>query len=506
MSPPIEALSALDSFFLYLETPTTPMHGGSVGIFEGAPLHDRLGRLRLEAIRTEVEHRLDLVPKLRRRVQFSRAGAAAPVWVDDPDFDVANHVRSMTLPAPGTEAQLTDLCADLMAAPLDRERPLWEMWFVDGLDGGRVAVIEKLHHAMADGLAGVDLATVLLDLERHPDVRHVPSEPWHPSPPPSTGAMLAHDVVRRSAAPLQTLAHGLDAVRHPVQTARHTAELGAAVGTVVSAQSIAPACSLNVPIGGRRQVLFLRQPIDDLKRAQRRFGVTINDLLLTAVAGGLHRLLSARGERVEGRTVQVLVPVGLDHHGDHHLGNKVAAMLVRLPIGTYDAADRLQAVSEAAERCKRHHQAMAAELLVDLIEPWPQPVLSAATRLVNRQPLVNLVVTNVPGPGVPLYAMGARMLEAFPIVPLAGNLSVGVAALSYDGQLTVGILADPDTCPDVAVLAAGISRSFADLVAATSHRPRRRRATGAGRGPSEDGDEASTRSTNVAVPGGGGTP
>ncbi|HKH88512.1 MAG TPA: wax ester/triacylglycerol synthase family O-acyltransferase [Acidimicrobiales bacterium] len=504
MSPTIEALTALDSFFLYLESPKTPMHGGSVGIFEGAPLRDRLGRLPVEAARAEVERRLELVPRLRQRVQFSRLGAP-PVWVDDPDFDIANHVLSTVLPSPGTETQLTELCAELMATLLDRERPLWEMWFVDGLDGGRVAVIEKLHHAMADGLAGVELATVLLDLQRHPDLPHQPTKPWLPGPAPSLGAMLAHDVIRRGAAPLHSVAHGLDAMRHPVQTARHAAELGTAVSAVVTPQSIAPSCSLNVPVGEGRQVLFVRQPLDDLKRAEHRFGVTINDLLLTAVAGGLHRLFSARGERVEGRTVQVLVPVGLDHHGDHRLGNKVAAMLVRLPIGTSDPADRLRAVAEAAQRSKQRHQALAAELIVDLLEPWPQPALSAVTQLVHKQPLVNLVVTNVPGPDIPLYAMGARMLEAFPIVPLAGNLSVGVAALSYDGQLTVGLLVDPVACPDAAVLAAGISRSFADLVAATSHRPRRRRIAGAAE-ESGHTEGARTRVTNVAVPGGGGTP
>ncbi|MGD0083494.1 MAG: wax ester/triacylglycerol synthase family O-acyltransferase [Acidimicrobiales bacterium] len=505
MSPPIEALSALDSFFLYLESPQTPMHSGSVGIFEGAPLRDRLGRLRLDAIRAEVERRLNLVPKLRRRVQFSRVGEATPVWVDDPHFDITSHVLSTALPSPGTEVQLADLCAELMAAPLDRDRPLWEMWFVDGLDGGRVAIIEKLHHAMADGLAGVELATVLLDIQRHPDLPPPSTEPWHPSPAPSLGAMLAHEIVRQSSAPLHAVSRQLDSLRHPVQAARHTAELAAAVSTVVTPHSIAPQCSLNVPVGEARRVLFLRQPLDDLQCVERRFGVTINDLLLTAVAGGIHRLLSARGERVEGRTVQVLVPVGMDHHGDHRLGNNVSAMLVRLPIGTLDPVARMQAVSHEAARCKRHHQAMAGELLVGLLEPWPQPVLSAATQLVHRQPLVNLVVTNVPGPGIPLYAMGARMLEAFPIVPLAGNLSVGVAALSYDGQLTVGILTDPDACPDASVLADGISRSFADLVAASSYQPRRRWADGAAEG-SRGGERAPGRSTEVAVSGGGGRP
>jgi WS/DGAT/MGAT family acyltransferase len=462
--PAAETLSPLDSFFLYLESARTPMHTGSVGIFEGAPMRDRRGRLRMRAIRSEVDSRLHLVPKLRQRVRFPLFGEASPVWVDDPDFDVANHVLETFLPSPGTEAQLLEFSANLMSLPLDRGRPLWEIWFVDGLAGDRVALVEKLHHSMADGLAGVELATVLLDLERRPLHSHAPPPDWQPSPPPSRVTAVTRDVIRRATLLMKVGAGALEVLHHPVRAGREAARYGEALSTVASRRSIAPRCSLNTEIGEKRRLVVVRQPMDELHHAQWRFGVTINDLLLAAVAAGVHDLLAGRGEDVEGGSVQVLVPVGTQHHGDHKLGNQVSAMIVRLPIGDADPIDRLHAVSRTEARCKRHHQALVGELLLDLLEPWPQPALAAATRLVHRQPFVNLVVSNVPGPGLPLYAMGSLMLEAIPIVPLAGNLSVGIAALSYEGQLTIGIFADPDACPDVSVLAEGMSRAFAEVV------------------------------------------
>ena len=241
-----------------------------------------------------------------------------------------------------------------------------------------------------------------------------------------------------------------------------------------------PRSSLNVDVGQGRRIGFVRQRLDELERVERRFGVTINDVLLAAVAGGLRAHLLSRGESVEGVTVQALVPVGLDSHRDHRLGNKVSAMFVRLPVGLEDPSDRLAAVAQAMKRCKDHRQALAGAYIPRWLDAWPGPALAAAGRLVHSQPFVNLVITNVPGPSVPLYMMGARMLEAFPIVPLAGNLSVGVAAFSYNGQLSVGILADRERCRDVDVLAAGIGASFAALVAAAEEVGERESA-GAGR-------------------------
>ena len=225
-----------------------------------------------------------------------------------------------------------------------------------------------------------------------------------------------------------------------------------------------PDCSLNVPVGFDRRAVAVRQPLDALRRTEHHFGVTLNDLLLTAIASGVHDLLSARGEATEGRVLQVLVPVGSDHHDDHRLGNEVSAMVVRLPIGAAPAVDRLREVARAERSSKDRGQAAATHLLLSSLDALPPVAVAAASHLVHHQPFVNLVVTNVPGPDVPLYVFGARMLEAIPLVPLGGNLSVGVAALSYEGQLAIGILTDPHACPDVDVLADGVGRCFRELV------------------------------------------
>jgi len=442
------------------------MHIGSLGIFEGGPLRDQHGRLRTDAVRSEIESRLHLVPKLRRRVQFLSLGAAAPSWVDDPHFDIANHVVETTLASPGTEEALHELCADLMSRPLKRDQPLWEIWLVDGLDSGQVALIEKLHHSMADGLAGVELVTVLFDLDRHPTRSHCSSSPWQPVPPPASASIVTNDLVRRAAVPLHMVSNGIGLVRHPLRVGREFAHYAEGIRTLLTRKTIAPSSSLNVQIGERRRMEVIRQPLGELHQVARSFRVTINDLLLTTVAEGIHLLMVSRGVDVEERTVQVLVPVGAEHHADHQLGNRVSAMLVRLPIGRSDPMKRLRSVAAAQASSKDHHQALAGVVLLNLAEPLSQPVVAAAAHLVHRQPFCNLIVTNVPGPDFPLYVLGARMLEAFPIVPLVGNLTVGVAILTYDGQLTVGLLADPDACPDLDVFADGIRHSLAKLVAA----------------------------------------
>jgi len=460
-----ERLSSLDALFLYLESPRTPMHMGSVAIFEGAPLKDGQGNMRMRAIRAAIEGRLDSVPKLRKRVRFPRFPGASPVWVDDAGFEIAHHVRLVDLPAPGTDAELLELSADVLAEPLDRGHPLWELWFVQGLSGGRVALIEKLHHALADGLAGVELATVLLDVERDP-APQVDAAAWHPAPQPREVTIVTRDLVHRSWQPVRAGLSVLGALRHPLLRGRPAAELVGALGTLATPRTVAPRSSINVSVGHRRSLIFVRQPLDELKSVERRFGVTINDVLLAAVAGGLRSQLMGREETVDGGTLQALVPVATDPHGDHHLGNKVSAMIVRLPVGLDDPVARLAAVARTVSSCKDHRQALAGDFIMRLLEPLPRPALIATAAVAHHQPFMNLVVTNVPGPSMPLYALGAQMLEAFPVVPLAGNLSIGVAALSYDGQLSLGLFADRDRCPDLDVLADGIRRSFSELIVA----------------------------------------
>jgi len=458
-----DVLTPLDASFLAMESGHTPMHMGSIGIFEGGPLHDARGRLRLDEVRAEVESRLHLVPKLRKRVRLPLIGESAPVWVDDPDFDITAHVHQAALPTPGDEGQLLDLCAQLMSCPLDRSRPLWDIWLIDGLEGGRVALLEMLHHSVADGLAGVELATVLLDLEPRAPVPH-PDDGWRPAPPPRRVVVTVGGLVDWADAVRRLVVDGFSALRHPSRAAGLVAHYAGAFASLLPRPAAGPDCSLNVPVGFDRRAVVVRHPLHDLRHAEHHLGVTLNDLLLTAIASGVHDLLTARGEPTEGRLLQVLVPVGSDHHDDHRLGNEVSVMVVRLPIGAAPAADRLREVARAERSSKDRDQASATHLLLSSLDALPPAAVAAASHLMHHQPFVNLVVTNVPGPDVPLYVLGARMLEAIPLVPLAGNLSVGVAALSYDGQLAIGILADPHACPDVDVLARGVDRCFNELV------------------------------------------
>ncbi len=470
MTTPGETLTPLDASFLYMESDHTPMHMGFIGVFESGPLHDANGRLRLDDVRAEVESRLPLVPKLRQRVRFPLVGESAPVWVDDEEFDITNHVHQAALPDPGDEAQLLDLCARLMSYPLDRSHPLWDLWLIDGLEGGRVGLLEMLHHSVADGLAGVELATVLLDLEPKAPA-HRRGVVWQPAPAPPRIPLAVNALARFGALGWELAADGWRALRHPSQTSRVVSHYTSAFGSLLSRPAATIDCSLNTPVGFDRCAKVVRQPMDELRRAERHFGVTLNDLLLTAIASGVHDLLSARGEVMEGRMLQVLVPVGADHHGDRELGNDVSAMVVSLPIGAAPPAERLRVVADAERGAKVHDQALATHLLVNALDALPPAALSAVSHLVHHQPFVNLVVTNVPGPPVPLYVLGARLLQAIPLVPLGGNLSLGVAALSYDGQLSIGILADPAACPDAGALVEGIRRCFAELVRASAPRP-----------------------------------
>ena len=464
MTAPIDLLTELDASFLYMESPHTPMHMGSIGIFEGSPLHDARGRLRLDAVRAHVQGRLHLVPKLRKLVRLPLLGEFAPVWVDDPEFDISNHVREAALPEPGDDAQLLELCARLMSSPLDRDRPLWEIWLIDGLAGGRVAVLEMIHHCLADGLAGVEVASVLLDLAaRHRDDRRN-MDAWTPVPAPRRATLVADGLAQFGRVASMLAADAWHAAWHPSGTGRVLSRYISAFRDLLSPTPLAPRLSLNAAIGFDRRALVVRERMDDLRRAQRLFGVTLNDLLLTAVAAGVHDLLSARGEVMEDRQLQVLVPVGSDHHDDHRLGNEVSAMLVRLPISAATPAERLREVATVERSHKEHGQARATNLLLSSLNSLPPAAVSAASHLVHHQPFVNLVVTNVPGPDIPLYLLGARMLEVIPLVPLGGNLSVGVAAISYNGSFTIGVLADPDACPDAEVLRTGIEWCFAQLL------------------------------------------
>jgi WS/DGAT/MGAT family acyltransferase len=387
--------------------------------------------------------------------------------VDDPAFDVADHVDEIEL-AGGDDEALRHYAEEVMASPLPADRPLWHLRFVTGLTDERVALLERVHHAMVDGVSGVDVATVLLDLK--PEVEEVTASSWTPRSDASPTSRLVDGLWSQATAPLRLLRTTAEAVTRPGDLVRQGIEATVALGTAARDGLVAPRSVLNSPVGPARRLAWIRERLDDVKDAGRAHDATANDVVLASVAHGLRGLLLHRGEILpDDAALKVLVPVSLrdeDQHGT--LGNRVGALLLPLPIGLADPVERLRAIARTTRHLKERREATTSNLLLGAADLLPAPLVGLVARTVNTQRVVNLVVTNVPGPPVPLYCRGARMLEAFPVVPLGGNLSIGVAILSYDGALNLGLTADGERAADLEILRDGIEAGFA-AVGATWH-------------------------------------
>ena len=454
----VERLSRLDASFLYLEEPGTPMHVGGLLILEPPPGG-------VEALAALIEARLPLVPRYRQRVAEVPGHVANPVWVDDPEFDITYHVRRTGLPRPGTEAQLLDLVSRVTSRALDREHPLWEAHLVEGLADGRLAVITKTHPALVDGLGAVEIGQVLLDVQ--PDAPTPEPTEWRPQPPPSGAQLLAQALDEYARRPSSVV----DTVRGAVTDVRATAGRlsGVAGGLFRTARSTllpAPNSPLNAPVGRQRRVQLARADLTDIKRIRRSGGGSVNDVLLTVVTGALREWLLTRGQPVvAGTSVRALVPLSLQD-SDGGGGNRVSSFLVDLPVGEPNPRVRLTRLSFAMGGIAQHGQSVGADSLIALTGFAP-PTLHAmgarAARGLSRR-LFNLVVTNVPGPQVPLYAAGGQMLEVFPVVPLARGQGLSIGMTSYDGRIYFGLNADLDSVGDVHVLADLIEQEVADLV------------------------------------------
>ena len=458
-------LSALDVSFLYMETPTTPMHVGGVCVLEPPAAgfdYDRLVEL--------ISQRIGLVPRYRQKVKGVPGRIANPVWVDDEDFDVTYHVRRSALPKPGTRAQLKDLVARLQSRPLDRNRPLWEIYLVEGLQGGQVGIITKTHHAMVDGVSAVDIGTVILDVE--PTPREVPEDDWEPRKEPGVVSLVSGAVLELATRPTAVLETAKAAVTDVKATAEKV--VGVAGGVLSQARLLArqaPDTPLNVEIGEQRRFGMADSALADYKRVREAHGGTINDVVLATVSGALRTWLLTRGEKVTPTTVvRAMVPVSVRADAEKgELGNRVSSYFVDLPVGEGSAVMRLHQVSFAMRGHKESGAAVGADALVALTGFAPPTIhaLGARTASVMTRRLFNLVVTNVPGPQFPLYAAGARMLSMYPVVPLAKNQAVAIGLTSYDGGVYYGLNADRDAMPDIDVMAACIEESLSELVGST---------------------------------------
>lgn len=457
-----DRLSPLDVSFLYMETPTTAMHVGGV-----ATLQPPAKGFDYERLVELITQRIALVPRYRQKVRFIPGRLANPVWVDDEDFDVTYHVRRSALPKPGTDAQLRELVGRLMSRQLDRDRPLWEIYLVEGLSDDRVGIITKTHHAMVDGVAAVDIGTVLLDLT--PEPRLVPEDDWRPHREPGAASLVVGAVTDLVKRPTQAL----DTARAAVVDARATAgkvtgAAGGVLASVVTMARPAPDSPLNVRIGEQRRFGMAATDLDDYKLVRKAHGGTVNDVVLATVAGALRTWLLTRGEAVTPTTViRAMVPVSVRSEGAAgQLGNRVSSYFVDLPVGEGSAVMRLHQVSFAMRGHKESGQSVGADALVQMSGFAPPTIHSLGARVASSitRRLFNVVVTNVPGPQYPLYAAGARLLAVYPVVPLAKGQALSIGLTSYDGGVYYGLNADRDAMPDVDVLASLIEESLSELV------------------------------------------
>ena len=458
----LDRLTAVDASFLTNETSTSHMHIGAILIFEGPPP-------RYVDLVEHVRGRLPQIPRFRQKLVTPPFEAGRPLWADDVNFNLSYHIRHTALPEPGGEAQLKRLVGRVFSQQLDRSKPLWELWLAQGLERDRFAILTKTHHAMVDGISGVDIGTVLFELEPVPEPAAV-TDDWIPEPEPGTSELVARGISDAVAAPVKLAERAVAAARHPETAARKAVEALEGVSEIVTAfADPAPDVPLNQKIGPHRRYVWARSELATFKRIKDVLGGTVNDVVLAVVTGSLRNWLHGRGVRTEGLELRALVPVSIrteDEHGN--LGNRVALMRGPLPVYIEDPVRRLAVISEEMGHLKSSKQALGAEMISRFNDFAPPTLLAQASRINFSTRLFNLIVTNVPGPQIPLYVLGRELQEVFPIAFLPQNHAVAVGVISYNGKVGFGLLADYDSMEDVEVLSDGINESLAELEAAAS--------------------------------------
>jgi WS/DGAT/MGAT family acyltransferase len=453
----LDRLTAIDASFLTNESSVSHMHVGAILIFEGPPP-------RYVDLVEHVRGRLRLVPRFRQKLVVPPLEAGRPLWADDVNFNLTYHIRHTALPQPGGEEQLKSLAGRVFSQQLDRSKPLWELWLAQGLERDRFAILTKTHHAMVDGVSGVDIGTVLFDFEPIAEPAEA-SDDWVPQPEPGTTELIARGVSDAVGAPIKLAERAVEAVRHPETAARRAVEALEGLSEVVSAfADPAPDVPLNHPIGPHRRYVWARSELATFKRIKDTLGGTVNDVVLAVVTGSLRDWLHRRGVRTEGLELRALVPVSIRHEDEHgDLGNRIALMRGPLPVYVEDPVRRLHTISEEMAGLKRSKQALGAEVISRFNDFAPPTLLAQASRINFSTRLFNTIVTNVPGPQLPLYVLGRELQEVFPVAFLPENHALAVAIISYNGKIGFGMLADYDSMEDVETIAAGIGESLAEL-------------------------------------------
>lgn len=451
-----ERLSGLDHAFLHFETPSTYMHVALTAIFDAGSLARPDGGIDIERVRAHVASRLHLIPRYRQRLHYVPL-TNDPVWVDDDAFELEFHVRHSHLPRPGTEAQLKTLVARILERPLDRKRPLWEMWFIEGLPGNRFAMLCKVHHCMVDGIAGIDLLAALLNpVATHTIER---AQPWAPRPLP-TSAQLLRDEVRRRADASLGLVRGLGGALAGADGGR----LASLWSFLRSGVQSAAATPFNAPVGPHRRVEWLTFDLDEMKAVKQSLGGTLNDVVLATVAGAMRRYLTQHAALAPGSEFRALIPVSTRQAGaGGEIGNHVSAWIALLPLDDVSPRERFAKIGRLTAAYREQHEERGAQVLTETAEWTTALPLAAAVRLISKTRAFNVIVTNVPGPPVPFYLLDAPMVAGYPHVPLFENQGLGIALLSYAGRFSYGLVGEWDLLPDIERLGSCIEAAYAEL-------------------------------------------
>ena len=463
----LDRLTAVDASFLHQEGTNSHMHVGGLTLLEGPPPA-------MEEFLEQIRRRLHLVPRYRHKLAYTALDSGRPVWVDDPSFNLEFHVRHTALPAPGSWEQLRNLTARIFSQALDRSRPLWEMWLIEGLWDNKFALISKTHHSLIDGIAGVDLATVLFDLSPDPPPLRHSGRAWKPNPEPDTTELVAAGLRGAVRAGMEMVGGAVSAFTHPDRSLERAREAAEGIGEIVWAGlNPAPATPLNVEIGPHRRFVGVAAKLDDFKLVKNTLGGTVNDVVLAVVTGALRSFLISRGRRTEGLELRALVPVSVRTVGERHEGgNRIVVMRGPLPVYIEDPLERLRFVRHAMDGLKESKQALGAEVIAGAQNFAPPTILAQASRLNFSTRLFNLIVTNVPGPQFPLYVLGRRMERVFPVAFLPENHALAVAIMSYAGEMNFGLLGDFDALPDIEQIGDSIAEELATLVELASSQER----------------------------------
>jgi WS/DGAT/MGAT family acyltransferase len=458
-----DRLSAQDNTFLIAETPNTHMHVAGVQIYSTGNLRTEDGGVDFDSIRKLTASVLPKIPRYRQKLRWPPL-IQHPVWVDDPDFNLDYHMRHTSLPRPGSLGQLKRMAARIMSQQLDRSRPLWETWVVEGLEGDRFALISKIHHCVIDGASGVDLTQILLSLT--PDYEIAEPARYLPRPGPSDAELLRDEIAFRAALPIKALRSYREFRR---DTKDMRAELSQRAGAMrdLMGWAVRPSSEtpINQPLGPHRRFEWLNQPLADVKAVRKAAGCSVNDVILTTVTGALREYLRVRHADPAALEFRVSAPVSVRREEEKgELGNRVSSWILRLPLDAPDPRSRLKAVHEETQRLKESKQALGVEMMMRVAE-WTPPVLLSLGAQAASGP-INSIVTNVPGPQFPLYLLGSELLEMYPVVPLMENMGLGFAIFSYNGKVLWGFNADYELVPDLPQIPKLIRRSFLEFATA----------------------------------------